>query len=1184
MLTESLRAVSVVAVSVMAIPVVAQDEPDSRVEWLKSNAVRIRTIDPQDTDFADLEPLIGKIGDARVVALGEQSHGDGAAFLAKGRLIRFLHERMGFDVLAWESGMFDCSQIDAALRSEASTRDAAERGIFPIWTASGHAIPVFEYVRTTLATPHPIEVAGVDCQFSSRQARKAFPAAVQEFFDRVDPAILAGSDAGGPGAAIRSIVGRLESEPQQDVSDQAKADAKAVQDLIHMIDSKAESFRRVHSARQIAFMKRCLQNLLVFEQVHRQTCPGGEDPSLTNLRDKTMGENLAWLAREYYPDRKIIVWAASFHLMRNAPSVTVTGGKLDYTRTVPMGHVARQLLGSDYYSFMMTAYKGRAGNPFRNAADIGRASADSLEGLLNRAGYRYAFVDFRSLGQESWLRGKIEARPLGYARMEARWPEVFDAVLFTRDMFPSTSDGAVPEGVRTAKAETPTGPRADLAAAIEDLRKTLVTYQLGSDAVFPQKMPAMGDPARLDLFPSAQAWPEVLGFMERNVNEYRLLPGDKDTISPDSATPALAFTSPLAGKVISSGSGAVVCLQGVAPQGVVTEEGYCTLICRGDMAGKVGLNSYTTMLIDGDLSGEVAARSYFVGAIRGRLTGKLVLNSYAMVYLFGGLDGRAELSHSKLAIAGRVTREQLQQITGTGRVFVEDSDLPPGTHKLGTLTLTVGVNIGTPTSRTRSSGERSIIPREEGVAPKQPAAMTQIALAATTQLSPAATTHPAAVAPGTSASHAEADAAPVSDPSGMPANRAVLPFTIAANGLTVILRPIEGAENVVLLTLYKIGGDQDPAGKSGLAHLIEHLYTVCPAGTTPGRTAEDFMRDYPAGWNAQTGADYTVYATVVRPDALERELTDAAGRMKDLHVSEKDLVREQARVIGELARMYEGPPALAGLNQARARLDLRYGHQRPGGIPDQVRRIGLADVQERLAQYYKPPNAILVLAGRFDPTLARGMIEKSFGMIPVGMAAPPAVRCEQASMPDANVEVTVKPVKAGQQTLITFGYPSPGPQHAMYPPYIVLVSRLWAAAKDLAEPELPMPVWFAPLDAGSAICIQTFVKDQETQGQACERLQKFLNEILARPMEAGEPAACMGNLASFLDTGIVPDRVLAGNPYGVAFAHARWQQMGIDRVQLVEKIGGVSGGQLPFCAKVWFSGPKRVTAIVRPRQ
>ena len=73
----------------------AQDQ-SARIDWLSRKVVPIRSIDPTiaDDDFADLKPLMAAIGKSRVVVLGEQSHGDGATFLAKGRLIKFLHQKI----------------------------------------------------------------------------------------------------------------------------------------------------------------------------------------------------------------------------------------------------------------------------------------------------------------------------------------------------------------------------------------------------------------------------------------------------------------------------------------------------------------------------------------------------------------------------------------------------------------------------------------------------------------------------------------------------------------------------------------------------------------------------------------------------------------------------------------------------------------------------------------------------------------------------------------------------------------------------------------------------------------------------------------------------------------------------------------------------------------------------------
>ena len=140
-----------------------------RIDWLSRHTCPIRSIDPTITedDFADLKPLMKAIGKSRIVVLGEQSHGDGATFLAKGRLIKFLHQKMGFDVLAWEAGLFNCKDMDSAVRDSAiPIQDAINRGIYPIWGTSAQVRPVFEYARSVAQTGRPLEMIGFDHQFS----------------------------------------------------------------------------------------------------------------------------------------------------------------------------------------------------------------------------------------------------------------------------------------------------------------------------------------------------------------------------------------------------------------------------------------------------------------------------------------------------------------------------------------------------------------------------------------------------------------------------------------------------------------------------------------------------------------------------------------------------------------------------------------------------------------------------------------------------------------------------------------------------------------------------------------------------------------------------------------------------------------------------------------------------------
>src|SRR5262249_46460001 len=128
--------------------------------------VSMRTLDAADTDFSDLAPLAAIIGDARIVLLGEPSHGDGTAFLAKTRLIAFLHQRMGFDVLCFESGLYDCRKAWGSLCAGDDPEIAMRRGIFPIWMNSRQLEPLTEYLARAVRSSKPLELCGYDCQLT----------------------------------------------------------------------------------------------------------------------------------------------------------------------------------------------------------------------------------------------------------------------------------------------------------------------------------------------------------------------------------------------------------------------------------------------------------------------------------------------------------------------------------------------------------------------------------------------------------------------------------------------------------------------------------------------------------------------------------------------------------------------------------------------------------------------------------------------------------------------------------------------------------------------------------------------------------------------------------------------------------------------------------------------------------
>ncbi|WP_420153758.1 hypothetical protein [Siphonobacter sp.] len=135
-------------------------------KYVTEHTVNIEHVNTSATDYRDLEPIGKAIGDARVVMLGEQDHGDATTFLAKTRLIKYLHEQKGFNVLAFESDFYGLTKgWDEVAKSSETLIPFFRENIFPIWTRSDACQYLFEnYIPHTFQTQHPLQITGFDSQ------------------------------------------------------------------------------------------------------------------------------------------------------------------------------------------------------------------------------------------------------------------------------------------------------------------------------------------------------------------------------------------------------------------------------------------------------------------------------------------------------------------------------------------------------------------------------------------------------------------------------------------------------------------------------------------------------------------------------------------------------------------------------------------------------------------------------------------------------------------------------------------------------------------------------------------------------------------------------------------------------------------------------------------------------------
>jgi zinc protease len=221
-----------------------------------------------------------------------------------------------------------------------------------------------------------------------------------------------------------------------------------------------------------------------------------------------------------------------------------------------------------------------------------------------------------------------------------------------------------------------------------------------------------------------------------------------------------------------------------------------------------------------------------------------------------------------------------------------------------------------------------------------------------------------------------------------------------ANGLRAILVRDPRVPSVAINVAYRVGGKDDPAGRSGFAHLFEHLMFKGTARTGP-ETIDRLTEDVGGFNNAFTTEDITNYYEVIPSNHLERLLWAEADRLAALVVNEENFVTERDVVIGEYDQRILAEP-YGMLDELVNREAYAVHPYRRGviGSPAELNAASLADVVAFHSTYYRPDNAVLVVAGDLDADATMGWIEAYFGAIatpPVPIPRVHAVEPEQTA-------------------------------------------------------------------------------------------------------------------------------------------------------------------------------------------
>lgn len=364
--------------------------------WVLNNSYQIHSID--SADYSDLQLLESLLEGKRIVQLGEDDHRTSEQSSMKVRLIQYLRQELGYEVIAFESNLLDCYLTNENI-GDLNAKDAMEHSIFRVWHTE-EVLPLFEYIIETSSSSSPLILAGFDIQPSGVKfdASSTFYYNLLKDLDKtyasdiknLEELFVYPANLGEFNNTINKIL--VNQDPVQTYDDlaafidQNQVDLKQLYPNSPWLAAVAEQ-SAWSRARYIELMQ-----LMYSNQVE----------SGMNVRAYSMAANVEFLAEELYPDKKIIIWTANPHITEE---ITVN----DW---VNMGVYLADSYGDDLFTIGLIGYR-----PPDNSL--------SLESLLHLYGKPYLFVDLSS--QDEISKSTFEPMITGH-NLPAN--EYYDALIF----------------------------------------------------------------------------------------------------------------------------------------------------------------------------------------------------------------------------------------------------------------------------------------------------------------------------------------------------------------------------------------------------------------------------------------------------------------------------------------------------------------------------------------------------------------------------------------------------------------------------------------------------------------------------------------------------------------------------------------------------------------------------------
>lgn len=380
------------------------DRQRNILSWVRQNAVPLTTV-KAGCGFADLQPLKPVIGSARIVALGEATHGTREFFQLKHRLLEFLVTEMGFTTFAMEANWPESLAVnDYVLHGRGDPAKILAGLHYWTWDTEEVLDLILWMRQYNMPSTHKTKVTfvGFDAQLTALAATT-----IKDYLAQIDPAFAAEI---GP----RLIPFEKENRNYATLSD---ADVDALRSTVQELAERLRAEERTYVARSTVQQWRlACQHARILRQVDEQRRAGDDEMTRYMIRDSAMAENVGWILENQSPQCKMVVWAHNAHVARD-PRGIFDGA------IVSMGmHLARRfdpdfvVVGLAFGEGTFQAVVIEEGNrrSIREVA-VGPAPDGTLDAVLARTGIPAFMLDLRHVDEDvaPWLQQPQITREIG---------------------------------------------------------------------------------------------------------------------------------------------------------------------------------------------------------------------------------------------------------------------------------------------------------------------------------------------------------------------------------------------------------------------------------------------------------------------------------------------------------------------------------------------------------------------------------------------------------------------------------------------------------------------------------------------------------------------------------------------------------------------------------------------------